>query len=57
MITDYSIVDDKIGADNQHRAYHGEVQKKLGHLWSMVGSTPMVELHYTYQGKAKKDIM
>jgi cysteine synthase len=49
MITEYSIIDDRIGAGNQHRMYHSEALKKLAHLWSMVGNTPMVELHYTYQ--------
>jgi cysteine synthase len=49
MMTDYSIMDDRIGAGNQHRANHSEALRKLAHLWSMVGSTPMLELHYTYQ--------
>jgi cysteine synthase len=54
MITEYSIIDDRIGAGNQQRMYHSEVLKKLAHLWSMVGNTPMVELHYTYQQKPRR---
>ncbi len=30
------------------------MQKKFGHLWSLVGNTPMMELHYTYQGNHRK---
>ena len=29
-------------------------QKKFNHLWHLVGNTPMLELHYTYQGKPSK---
>ena len=30
------------------------IQNKLSHLWSMVGHTPMLELHYAFQGKHRK---
>ena len=30
------------------------IQKKFSHLWSLVGNTPMLELHYTYQGSHRK---
>lgn len=29
-----------------------DLKNKLEHLWHLVGNTPMLELHYTYQGKA-----
>jgi cysteine synthase len=54
MITDYSIMEDKISAGNQQRTYHSEALKKLSHLWAMVGNTPMLELHYTYQQQSRK---
>ena len=30
------------------------IRKKLANLWSLVGNTPMLELHYTYQGQHRK---
>jgi cysteine synthase A len=30
------------------------IQNKLSHLWAMVGNTPMLELHYTFQGQPRK---
>jgi cysteine synthase A len=33
---------------------HTRIQKKIEHLWSLIGNTPMVELHYTYQGQHRK---
>jgi cysteine synthase len=54
MITDYSYISDRTAVSNQHGKYHVEVLKKLAHLWSMVGNTPMVELHYTYQQQPRR---
>lgn len=31
-----------------------EQKSKFSHLWHLVGNTPMLELHYTYKGKADK---
>lgn len=31
-----------------------ELEKKFEHLWHLVGNTPMLELHYTFKGKAGK---
>ncbi|HKG07556.1 MAG TPA: cysteine synthase family protein [Pedobacter sp.] len=31
-----------------------DLENKFDHLWRLVGNTPMLELHYTYKGKASK---
>ncbi|MEH6305851.1 PLP-dependent cysteine synthase family protein [Olivibacter sp. CPCC 100613] len=31
-----------------------ELDSRFKHLWHLVGNTPMLELHYSYQGKASK---
>ncbi|KIO78794.1 cysteine synthase [Pedobacter lusitanus] len=31
-----------------------DLEKKFEHLWHLVGNTPMLELHYTFKGKAGK---
>src|SRR3954469_10300913 len=51
---DYSIINDDTGADGQKEIDYAMVQRKLVSLWSMVGNTPMLELHYTYQGQPRK---
>ena len=43
-----------IGPGGQKEMDYALVQNKLVHLWAMVGNTPMLELHYTFQGKRRK---
>lgn len=33
--------------------FQNTIQKKLDHLWCLVGNTPMIEIAYKYKGKAK----
>jgi cysteine synthase A len=53
MHIDYTI-DKAIGLNSRKEIDHAKIQKKLANLWSLVGHTPMVELHYTYQGQPRK---
>ena len=53
MIADHSFTIDKT-LSNQQEIRHADAQRKLANLWFMVGSTPMLELHYTYQGRPRK---
>jgi cysteine synthase A len=53
MHIDYTI-DKTIGLNSRKEIDHAKIQKKLANLWSLVGHTPMVELHYTYQGQHRK---
>ena len=32
----------------------GHMPKRFSQLWNLVGNTPMLELHYTFQGKPRK---
>jgi cysteine synthase len=52
--TDYSYISNGIGLSSQKEMDHARIQKKLANLWSLVGNTPMIELHYTYQGQHRK---
>jgi cysteine synthase len=54
MYTDYSYASNGIGLSNQKEMDYVRIQKKLANLWSLVGNTPMLELHYTYQGQHRK---
>jgi cysteine synthase A len=54
MYNDYSVINNDIGRSRQKEMDHARIQKKLMHLWSMVGNTPMLELRYTYQGQLRK---
>jgi len=42
------------GVSGQNEIRNAMVQNKLAHLWAMVGNTPMLELHYSYQGQQRK---
>jgi len=42
------------GLSGQNEIRNAMVQNKLAHLWAMVGNTPMLELHYSYQGQQRK---
>src|SRR3954447_25971498 len=52
------MINDKISnviePDRRKELTNVGMQKNFSHLWNMVGSTPMLELHYTYQGKHRK---
>src|SRR4030095_8000232 len=54
MYNDYSVINNDIGRSRQKEMDYARIQKKLMHLWSMVGNTPMLELRYTYQGQLRK---
>jgi cysteine synthase len=54
MRTDYIFSSDRAIGSKQQDMHHVEVLKKLTHLWSMVGGTPMLELHYTYHKQPRK---
>src|SRR5690349_1050605 len=54
MHMDYPFISNRIGTHNQTGIRHISLQNKLVHLWSMVGNTPMLELHYTFQGQHRK---
>src|SRR6186997_249895 len=54
MYTDYPYRSNSIGLSNQKDMDYARIQKKLANLWSLVGNTPMLELHYTYQGQDRK---
>ena len=54
IYTDYSYISKGIGQTNQKDMDFVSIQKKLMNLWSLVGNTPMLELHYTYQGNHRK---
>lgn len=43
--TDYTFINNRIGTS---------IQNKLVRLWSLIGNTPMLELHYTFQGQHRK---
>jgi len=42
------------GLSGQNEIRNAMVQNKLAHLWAMVANTPMLELHYSYQGQHRK---
>src|SRR6478609_3530403 len=54
MIMDYNFLSNNLPVNNQKGMRYLEVQKKLMLLWSMVGNTPMIELHYSFQGTHRK---
>lgn len=54
MYNDDSYRSNGIGLSHQKDLDHVKIQKRLEHLWSMVGNTPMLELHYTYLGQHRK---
>ena len=51
--TDFSYMTG-VGVSGQNEIRNAMVQNKLAHLWAMVGNTPMLELHYSYQGQQRK---
>jgi len=53
MFTDYT-ERNKIETSCPKEIEFAKIQKKLIHLWSMVGTTPMFELQYTFQGQPRK---
>ena len=53
MFTDYSFINN-IDSNSQKEIRQAETQKRLMHLWSMVGNTPLLQLHYTYKGQPRK---
>ena len=53
MMNDYALTGNII-ASGQKEIKQAKVLRQLRHLRSMVGSTPMLELHYNYQGNARK---
>ena len=55
MIYDSNIYTDRITAiANTTLTMSDTMQKKFNHLWSLVGNTPLLELHYTYRGRQNK---
>jgi cysteine synthase A len=40
--------------ENGQLDFNDSIYRKLTHLWSMVGNTPLLELHYTFQGQHRK---
>jgi cysteine synthase len=54
MYADYSYTGNGIGRSGQTVMDYAMAQKKIINLWSLVGNTPMVEVHYTFQGQHRK---
>src|SRR3954454_20810366 len=54
MYTDYGPMEYSMTANGQTGFRNAVIQKKFMHLWSMVGNTPMLELHYTFQGQLRR---
>ena len=54
MHTDYPYISKGIGQSNQKDMDYIKIQRRITNLWALVGNTPMVELHYTYQGQHRK---
>jgi cysteine synthase A len=40
--------------ENGQLDVNDSIYRKLTHLWAMVGNTPLLELHYTFQGQHRK---
>lgn len=53
MFTDHTFIYN-IDPGSQKEIRQAEAQKRLMHLWSMVGNTPLLQLHYTYKGQPRK---
>lgn len=54
MYTDHSSINSSIRFSTQKEMDFIGIQNKLANLWPLVGNTPMLELHYTYQGQHRK---
>src|SRR5687767_11111881 len=55
MINETNVYADRItNIANVSITTNNAVQKKFSHLWSLIGNTPMLELHYTYRGRHRK---
>src|SRR3954452_2103413 len=54
MHNNYALMIDNIEPGGPRQIVNTPIQRKLMHLWAMVGNTPMLELHYTYQGQHRK---
>src|SRR3954452_7665878 len=54
MHTDYSYTVNDIRFNGKTEVDAARIRKRLVNLWSLVGNTPMIELHYTFQGQARK---
>ncbi|MFL5739766.1 MAG: PLP-dependent cysteine synthase family protein [Flavisolibacter sp.] len=54
MIMDYNFLSNSLSMNGQKGMRYLDIQKKLMLLWSMVGNTPMIELHYSFQGSHRK---
>jgi cysteine synthase A len=52
--SNYPLFNDSLGAANSTALNYSWVHNRLTHLWSVIGNTPMLELHYTYQGNHRK---
>ena len=52
VITSYLTA--SIETELESKIQHSKTEKKFRHLWSMVGNTPMLVLHYIYQKQIRK---
>ena len=50
----YTMINESHLISNARARLNAAMQKKFDHLWSLIGNTPMLELHYTYQGRSRK---